>query len=139
MTGPRSRPLMQQDLALAALLALAGVTSVALDLPVVVRLLLTVPLAVLLPGYGLLSALLPSSSLAAVERTIIALGASIGVTVVGGIVLALSPVRLGPLSWSVMLARSASPRLRPRGCDEREPASADRASAGPPCRWVARC
>jgi hypothetical protein len=104
MTGPRSRPLMQQDLALAALLALAGVTSVALDLPVGVRLLLTVPLAVFLPGYGLLSALLPSSSLAAVERTIIALGASIGVTVVGGIVLALSPVRLGPLSWSVMLA-----------------------------------
>lgn len=94
----------QQDLAVGVVLALLGAVSVVLDLPAAVRLPLTVPLAIFLPGFALLSALVPSSNLAAVERVMISIGASIGVTIIGGIVLALSPVRLSPASWSLMLA-----------------------------------
>jgi hypothetical protein len=104
MSSGMQRVRDQQDLAAAAALAVAAVIAVVLDLPAALRLPLTLPLAVLLPGYGLLSALLPSSTLSAVERLIIAVGASIGITVLGGIVLALSPARLSPLSWGVMLA-----------------------------------
>lgn len=104
VTRSAARPLDQQDLAICALLAVGAVLAVVLELPAAIRLLLAVPLALFLPGYGLLSALLPRGGLATVERAIIAVGASVALTIIGGIALALSPVRLSPLSWSVMLA-----------------------------------
>jgi hypothetical protein len=95
---------VQQDLAICGVVALAAALAVVLDLPAAIRLPLAVPLAVFVPGYGMLHALLPGATLASAERLIIAIGTSIGVTILGGIVLALSPARLSPVSWAVMLA-----------------------------------
>jgi hypothetical protein len=91
------------DLALAAAVATAAVVAVLMGAPPFVRVVLTLPLVFFIPGYVLLHALLPASSLATVERLAIAVGASIAITILAGLLLGWAPVPLGSLSWSVTL------------------------------------
>jgi hypothetical protein len=93
----------QRDLAAVSLLALTALAAVALDLHPLLRVVLAVPLVFFLPGYAVLSALAPARPLEAIERVLVSLGVSFVVTIVAGILLALTPVRLSALSWAVTL------------------------------------
>jgi hypothetical protein len=94
----------QRDLAAVSVLALTALTAVALDLHPLLRVVLAVPLVLFLPGYAILSALAPARPLEAIERVLVSLGLSFAVTIVVGILLALTPVRLSALSWAITLA-----------------------------------
>ena len=60
-------------------------------------------LVLVLPGYALMAALLPSASLGQVERGGLALGLSLVVSVLGGFGLAWTPGGLSATSWSLLL------------------------------------
>jgi hypothetical protein len=94
----------QRDLALAGVIALAALAAVSLEVTPVLRVALAVPLVLFLPGYAVGAALLPSRSLEPIERFLVSLGLSFGLTILVGIALGLSPAGLGPLSWAVSLA-----------------------------------
>src|SRR5262245_30538446 len=86
-------------LALAAMaLTLLGVSSPAL------RLLLGLPLALVLPGYALMSALFPRRTLGGVERTLFTLSLSLSTVILCGFVLNRTPWGLRPESWAVILS-----------------------------------
>lgn len=91
------------DLLLVAVTAFAAVLAVLLNLPVVVRLILALPLVFFVPGYALMCALFPARPLPAVERLLISVGASFGITILAGLVLA-RVVGLSATSWTIMLA-----------------------------------
>jgi len=92
------------DLWVAALLVLAAMAAVTLNLGTLPRVLLGVPLVLFLPGYALVSALFPTRVIPTVERLLLALGASIALAIVVGLALALAGVLLTPGSWTVALA-----------------------------------
>jgi signal transduction histidine kinase len=92
------------DLWLAALAALGAVAAVILGASPLVRAVVAVPLVLFLPGYALVSMLIPALVIPAVERLLLAAGSSIAVTILAGLALAWSGVGLGPLSWAVTLA-----------------------------------
>jgi hypothetical protein len=94
----------QRDLAAVSVLALIALAAVAFDLHPLMRMVLAVPLVLFLPGYAVLSALAPARPLEAVERVLVSLGLSFAATIVIGLVLALTPVRLSALSWAIALA-----------------------------------
>ena len=60
-------------------------------------------LVFILPGYALTLALLPKIELGMVERLLLALGASLAITILGGLVLNLTPWHLQPRLWIVLL------------------------------------
>lgn len=92
------------DLWLAVLLVIGAMAAVDLNLGTLARVLLGVPLVLFLPGYALVSALFPTQVIPAVERLLLALGASIALAIVVGLALALMGVLLTPSSWTVALA-----------------------------------
>jgi hypothetical protein len=92
------------DLLLNAAVALATIVAVALQAPSALRLIVALPLVFLAPGYALLATLFAPSTLQGVERLVMAVGSSIGITMLVGLLLAWSPLALGPLSWAVVLA-----------------------------------
>jgi hypothetical protein len=57
-----------------------------------------------LPGYALLNALTPGRSLDPIERVLVSLGLSFAATIVAGILLAVTPIRLSAISWALTLA-----------------------------------
>lgn len=69
-----------------------------------VRALCVLPLAFMLPGYALLSALFENASFGWVERGFYAVGASIIITILSGLLLNLTPWGLQAQSWSLLLA-----------------------------------
>lgn len=79
------------------ILALTGVH----DLPW--RLAFGIPLALLLPGYALLAATLPQSTLDKAERLLLSFGLSLVVTILGGLLLNWTPWGLEGLSWAIWL------------------------------------
>lgn len=86
-------------LALAALaLTLLGASSPAL------RLLFGLPLALVLPGYALMSALFPRRALGGVERTLFTLSLNLSTLILCGFVLNRTPWGLRPESWAVILS-----------------------------------
>jgi hypothetical protein len=91
--------LVQLDLALGALLTIAALLATLAGAPVVLRLPLVLLLTLFLPGYGLLSALMTAPGLAALERTLISVATSIGVTVLCGLVMGLLNIPLDALNW----------------------------------------
>jgi len=62
-----------------------------------------VPLTLFLPGYAILAATLPHSTLDKAERVLLSLGVSLVVTILGGLILNLTPWGLQSLSWAVWL------------------------------------
>jgi len=91
--------LVQLDLALGALLTIAALLATLAGAPVVLRLPLVLLLALFLPGYALLSALMTAPGLATLERTLISIAASIGVTVLCGLVMGVLNIPLDGLNW----------------------------------------
>lgn len=92
------------DVAGAALLAALGLASLALD-PGPARLLLTLPLLVLAPGWLLVSALWPArAGPDGVERAALAVGASLALSVLSGLLVVLSPLTYAPASHLALLA-----------------------------------
>lgn len=81
-----------------------GAVGVALALtsvhPTVVRALFSAPLVLLLPGYALVAALLPGRSLSVGERAAAAIGTSLAVAVLLGLILDLTPGGLRTTSWA---------------------------------------
>lgn len=70
----------------------------------VLALVIVAPIVLLLPGYALLSAALPISSLGKLERFTISLSLSLALTILGGLVLNLVPGGLTTLSWTLLLS-----------------------------------
>jgi Protein of unknown function (DUF1616) len=91
------------DLLLIALIGIAAVVAVVLNLPVVLRLVLALPLVFFVPGYALVSALFPARPLPALERLLISVGASFAITILAGLVVA-RVFGLSATSWTVTLA-----------------------------------
>jgi uncharacterized membrane protein len=83
-------------LAASSVAMLAGLTGA-------VALLIQAPVVLFLPGYAVMSAALPSSSLDRLERLTMSLGLSIALTILGGLVVNLLPAGLGTQSWSILL------------------------------------
>ena len=63
-----------------------------------------VPLVLALPGYALTAALLPVRALALPERIALAIGSSLAVAAVSGLVLQSLSLKLGAANWSLFLA-----------------------------------
>jgi len=91
-------------LLIVAVVAIANVVAVGLNLPPIIRTPLAIPLVLYLPGYALTRALLPASALSHVELVVISVTLSIAVRALGGLVLGLTPYGLNPLSWTLMLS-----------------------------------
>lgn len=102
-SGVGRRLLDHVDLWLCALVAVAAIAAVVLDLAPIVRTALGVPLVLLLPGYALTSLLFPTQVLPGIERLLLALGTSIVLAILIGLALAAAGVPLTPASWSVTL------------------------------------
>ena len=102
----RLRALVDQpDLILCALAALLGGLAATgpLDGVPVARILVSLPLVLLLPGYAFVGALFPRREMPAVERLLMTLGASIALAIVTGLVLGISPLGIGPRTWPAAL------------------------------------
>jgi uncharacterized membrane protein len=92
------------DLHLVMLLAMAASLIVVSPLNVpALRILVSLPLALLLPGYALTSALFPNRVLGVPERLVMAIGLSLTVLVLAGILLNYTPGGLQTTTWVIWL------------------------------------
>jgi uncharacterized membrane protein len=122
---------MRRDLALVAALALAGLLAAVLQAPVVVRAVLLVPLALVLPGYAIAANLFARGSIGSIERAVYSVTLSIAVVAVGGLLIQLV-LGLGRDVWAVFLAAvTISAALRLRGEAPGEPIAWPRAIPWP--------
>jgi len=71
--------------------------------PPVLRVLLTLPFVLVLPGYAIAAAIFPGQDLAGFERLLFSLGLSLTTTILSGLVLNLTPWGLQVTSWAVLL------------------------------------
>lgn len=62
-----------------------------------------IPLFLILPGYALSEALIAPSAFGLPERIVLGLGMSLGIAVLGGLALNLTPWGLQPFSWAILL------------------------------------
>jgi len=93
------------DLTLVCALALAALTLTLLGASSpVLRLLLGLPLALVLPGYALTMALFPQRTLDGTNRALFTLSLSLGTAILCGLVLNRTPWGLRPESWAVVLS-----------------------------------
>lgn len=67
------------------------------------RVALTLPLVLVLPGYALVAALLPWQALELAERLLLSVGTSLALTIGGGLLLNLQPWGLRTGSWALLL------------------------------------
>ena len=65
--------------------------------------ILTLPLVLVLPGYALTCALFPKRALGVLECVVFSLALSLGIVILGGLVLNWTPFGLHTSSWSVLL------------------------------------
>ncbi len=89
------------------LVIVTAVTAMGLSLlpamPLGIRVLLAVALALWMPGYALLAALFPRMAPLTPERLVLSLGTSLAVTILGGLALNLTPWGLQPTAWALFL------------------------------------
>jgi hypothetical protein len=97
------------DLVVAVAIAIAALVIVLLDVLPVIRVIVIIPLALFLPGYAIVSAVVPSGPppavdpLPGVEKTVAAIGLSIALTIFVGLALAFVNLGLSPVSWAASL------------------------------------
>ena len=92
-----------QDLMLVSGVALVGIALAILGLTnPVTGLLVGLPLVLIVPGYALMSTF-AGPSLGLVERLVMTIGFSLTLTILGGLVLNLTPWGLQAVSWAVFL------------------------------------
>ncbi len=65
---------------------------------------LTLPLVLVLPGYALTSALFPRQVLGGLERVVFSLALSLGIVILGGLVLNFTAFGLHASSWAILLS-----------------------------------
>jgi uncharacterized membrane protein len=93
------------DLAATVALALAGVAvAFAPGVAEPLRVAVELPLVLVLPGYALMAAAVPRPVLGAVDRLVFALGSSVAVAILAGLVLDVTSWGLRRTSWAVALA-----------------------------------
>jgi len=95
----------QSDLLLGIIitLVLLGLAAIGF-LPPVVKGILALPFILIVPGNALISAIFPESSLSRLERFLFAIGLSLAVVILSGLVLIISPLGLQTNSWLIILA-----------------------------------
>jgi uncharacterized membrane protein len=92
------------DLLIVTLMALAGMaTAIGGANNLALGLLFGLPLALALPGYALIAAGAPGSSLGPAERLVFSVGGSIAMGVLGGLALNGTAWGLQPASWALLL------------------------------------
>jgi hypothetical protein len=103
--GRRFALVDQPDLALAGVLVmLGGIAAIgALDALPLVRIALTIPLVLFLPGYALVSAALPRFVVPSIERVLLSIGVSIALTILVGTVLGWPTFGLTKATWPLAL------------------------------------
>jgi uncharacterized membrane protein len=94
---------MRRDLTLVVALACLAFVAALLSAPVLVRAVLLVPLVLALPGYALAATLFPPGSISPAERGVYAVGLSIAVTAIGGLLIQLV-LGLDRDIWAAFLA-----------------------------------
>jgi hypothetical protein len=72
--------------------------------PPVLRVLLALPFALVLPGYAIAAAIFPGQGLTGLERLLFMLGLSLTAIILSGLVLNLTPWGLQTTSWAVLLS-----------------------------------
>jgi hypothetical protein len=92
------------DLIFITALAVFTFGTVLIDLPPVVRIVPAVPLVLFAPGYAVQAIVFRRDSLASVDRLIIALGMSMVIAIVAGLLLAAVGIPLAPLTWTGLLS-----------------------------------
>jgi hypothetical protein len=90
-----------RDLLLVVLLALVGALAALLPLPSWLQFILLAPLALVLPGYALSSALFPPGTLAPLERCVYVFVFSLSVAAIGGMVVQLA-LALDRTAWVLL-------------------------------------
>ena len=69
-----------------------------------VRVVTGVALALFLPGYAIAQALFPTRRLALSEHLILSIGLSFGASILGGLILNLTPLGMNTQSWAILLS-----------------------------------
>jgi uncharacterized membrane protein len=93
-----------KDILLVLALATAGVFAALLPgLPELLRAPLVLPLALALPGYALIALLDPGRHSGGIERSVMSLGLSLALTILGGLLLNLTPWGLRREPWALLL------------------------------------
>lgn len=87
----------------AGVMALLAAMAEAIGAPQVVRVVLGLPLALVLPGFAAVCAVLPGWELSWGERALASLGASVGITVCVSVLLAATPIGLSKGSAAAVL------------------------------------
>jgi hypothetical protein len=95
----------QPDLALAGVLVmLGGIAAIgAVDAVPLVRIILTIPMVLFLPGYALVSAAVPRFVVPSVERVLLSVGVSIALTILVGTFLGWPTFGLSQATWPLAL------------------------------------
>lgn len=92
------------DLVIVVGITVAVVLAQAVAAPAALRAVLALPLVFYFTGYALVVAALPRGEFGGVERTVLSIGLSIAVAILGGLVLNLLPVGITSGSWLVLLS-----------------------------------
>jgi hypothetical protein len=99
----RNKPNQASDLLLVVAITLVAMLAAFSGSSPLIGILFGLPLALILPGYALVAAGMPSGAVGALERLLFSLGASIALSVIGGFALNLTPWGLRPGSWALLL------------------------------------
>lgn len=95
----------QSDLLVGLMLNLVLIGLVVSDfLPPILQGILAIPFVLFVPGYALTNAIFPGLSLRQLERLLIAIGLSLGVIILSGLVLNITPWGLQTSSWLWILS-----------------------------------
>jgi hypothetical protein len=73
-------------------------------LPPIIRVILALPFVFIAPGYALMRAIFPEQELKALERFLFVIGLSLGVLILSGLALNITPWGLQATSWLVLLS-----------------------------------
>jgi hypothetical protein len=92
----------QRDLVLVTLYIFVAAATVFGPIPIL-RAAAAVPLVLLIPGYTLVGVLFPALVVPTVERLLMSIALSVGITILLGLFLAFTGIGLTPLSWLVGL------------------------------------
>src|SRR4030042_442258 len=95
----------QSDIILGMVLALVLLTLAVFGLhPPVLQAILAIPFVLIVPGNALSRAIFPGSELKNLERLLFAIGLSLGVTILSGLVLHYTPWGLQADTWLLILS-----------------------------------
>ena len=106
-TRDRSAAVVQLDLGVCLVIALCAFFAIALGAPLILRLPLAASLALFIPGYALLSALMVGRVLSAPEQIMVAITSSVALAIVSGLAMAALGVPIERMTWVYVLTTIA--------------------------------